>query len=178
MCPLWIGACMSVGHWCSFPFYFSETRIQTLLLKELNDTTFLECAVSERWQTCLWARDEDSEWRFQLWPGIVAALSLPHLVWPNRIRHGIATYCAKYFRSELSIISLWFRITGWAITSRTYTLFRTFVTILLVLIECMFHPVLYYLVRTMYGQFKHCLKIYYRNRDRDPHYKVLLIVSS
>ena len=31
------------------------------VLKELNDTTYLECAVSERWQTCLWSRDSDSE---------------------------------------------------------------------------------------------------------------------
>ena len=31
------------------------------VLKEVDDTTYLECAVSERWQTCLWSRDSDSE---------------------------------------------------------------------------------------------------------------------
>ena len=31
------------------------------VLKEVNDTTYLECAVSERWQTCLWSRDSDGE---------------------------------------------------------------------------------------------------------------------
>ena len=40
---------------------FELTSSTGAVLKEVNDTTYLECAVSERWQTCIWSRDFDSE---------------------------------------------------------------------------------------------------------------------
>ena len=40
---------------------FALTSSTGGVLKEVNDTAYLECAVSERWQTCLWSRDSDGE---------------------------------------------------------------------------------------------------------------------